>query len=247
MAASVHVTETMAIAGRLIYRTVCMKVPLQPLSDDEELALGQLLLDCQAPNSARAAGLSHMERVWLARGVLTALAIEPHLSDPISWLPLVLGSEAKDVGSLKQTLNLLLRDRFVIAECLQLAEPLVPDAGEETSIVQFCKGLTRACQANKHWQADKGAWELTLPLAVVAGYLKFESLRSVLPEIAVDEQTWRALREHDLPEQLRKLHAHFAPARASYTAPPAAPKVGRNEPCPCGSGRKFKKCCGSNA
>ena len=24
---------------------------------------------------------------------------------------------------------------------------------------------------------------------------------------------------------------------------PTAPKVGRNEPCPCGSGRKFKKCC----
>ena len=24
----------------------------------------------------------------------------------------------------------------------------------------------------------------------------------------------------------------------------APPKVGRNEPCPCGSARKFKKCCG---
>jgi len=24
----------------------------------------------------------------------------------------------------------------------------------------------------------------------------------------------------------------------------SAPKVGRNDPCPCGSGRKFKKCCG---
>jgi uncharacterized protein len=23
------------------------------------------------------------------------------------------------------------------------------------------------------------------------------------------------------------------------------PKVGRNEPCPCGSGKKYKKCCGS--
>jgi len=22
------------------------------------------------------------------------------------------------------------------------------------------------------------------------------------------------------------------------------PKVGRNEPCPCGSGKKFKNCCG---
>ena len=25
----------------------------------------------------------------------------------------------------------------------------------------------------------------------------------------------------------------------------SAPKVGRNSPCPCGSGRKFKKCCGA--
>jgi uncharacterized protein YecA (UPF0149 family) len=24
----------------------------------------------------------------------------------------------------------------------------------------------------------------------------------------------------------------------------AQPKVGRNEPCPCGSTKKFKKCCG---
>jgi len=26
---------------------------------------------------------------------------------------------------------------------------------------------------------------------------------------------------------------------------PNAPKVGRNEPCPCGSGKKFKNCCGT--
>ena len=24
-------------------------------------------------------------------------------------------------------------------------------------------------------------------------------------------------------------------------------KVGRNEPCPCGSGKKYKRCCGANA
>ena len=33
-------------------------------------------------------------------------------------------------------------------------------------------------------------------------------------------------------------HTEMEPSRA-------APKVGRNEPCPCGSGRKFKKCCGT--
>jgi len=25
------------------------------------------------------------------------------------------------------------------------------------------------------------------------------------------------------------------------------PKVGRNDPCVCGNGRKYKKCCGKNA
>ncbi len=25
------------------------------------------------------------------------------------------------------------------------------------------------------------------------------------------------------------------------------PKVGRNDSCPCGTGKKFKKCCGANA
>ena len=27
----------------------------------------------------------------------------------------------------------------------------------------------------------------------------------------------------------------------------AEPKVGRNEPCPCGSGKKYKNCCGKDA
>lgn len=31
---------------------------------------------------------------------------------------------------------------------------------------------------------------------------------------------------------------------APVTQRNAGPKVGRNDPCPCGSGKKFKKCCG---
>ncbi|MBF0569699.1 MAG: SEC-C domain-containing protein [Candidatus Omnitrophica bacterium] len=34
---------------------------------------------------------------------------------------------------------------------------------------------------------------------------------------------------------------HRAPAAHQ---PSAQPKVGRNDPCPCGSGKKYKKCCG---
>ena len=42
-----------------------------------------------------------------------------------------------------------------------------------------------------------------------------------------------------------------APARSGMEAlpvrlAPSARKIGRNEPCPCGSGRKYKKCHGEN-
>lgn len=31
---------------------------------------------------------------------------------------------------------------------------------------------------------------------------------------------------------------------ADYAVKRALPKVGRNDPCPCGAGKKYKKCCG---
>jgi len=33
-------------------------------------------------------------------------------------------------------------------------------------------------------------------------------------------------------------------AASQREAVPAGKKVGRNDPCPCGSGKKYKRCCG---
>ena len=33
----------------------------------------------------------------------------------------------------------------------------------------------------------------------------------------------------------------------AHTVKREAPKIGRNDPCPCGSGKKYKKCCGAAA
>ena len=35
--------------------------------------------------------------------------------------------------------------------------------------------------------------------------------------------------------------------RKQETVRRETPKVGRNDPCPCGSGKKYKHCCGRNA
>ena len=45
-------------------------------------------------------------------------------------------------------------------------------------------------------------------------------------------------------EYLRQFAANAEAAPLPATVTRAATKIGRNDPCPCGSGRKYKKCCG---
>ncbi len=52
-----------------------------------------------------------------------------------------------------------------------------------------------------------------------------------------------------IPGWVEDLYAHrIGQARSAVHVPavPARAKPGRNEPCVCGSGRKYKKCCGAN-
>ena len=44
-------------------------------------------------------------------------------------------------------------------------------------------------------------------------------------------------------EELKKLYKE---QKSSRTVVNESPKIGRNDPCPCGSGKKYKKCCGAN-
>ena len=50
---------------------------------------------------------------------------------------------------------------------------------------------------------------------------------------------------------VQDVYDFFREARERALAPPTVrrdgDKVGRNDPCPCGSGRKFKKCHGAGA
>jgi hypothetical protein len=51
-----------------------------------------------------------------------------------------------------------------------------------------------------------------------------------------------AIANHEV--ELRVPHTHELRASRTLANPATPSKIGRNEPCPCGSGRKYKKCCG---
>ena len=66
-------------------------------------------------------------------------------------------------------------------------------------------------------------------------YFVYEKVINLAREMG---ETDRADRMQGILDALRKL--------SSEAAPPTKGKVGRNDPCPCGSGKKYKKCCGQN-
>jgi len=62
-------------------------------------------------------------------------------------------------------------------------------------------------------------------------------------ESVFDENGWKYTieLEPDKPENIKALDILLNPIKTKI----AEKKVGRNEPCPCGSGKKYKKCCGN--
>ena len=52
---------------------------------------------------------------------------------------------------------------------------------------------------------------------------------------------------HQCPERERRVAETGTKSTTCETKSAPQPEVGRNSPCPCGSGRKFKRCCGHNA
>ncbi len=63
---------------------------------------------------------------------------------------------------------------------------------------------------------------------------------------------WKSFFAHSLPRfrelatvvrNERRAAVSMPPARSPLTGGTSSVKTGRNEPCPCGSGRKYKKCC----
>jgi hypothetical protein len=76
----------------------------------------------------------------------------------------------------------------------------------------------------------------------------FERAQEILA--LCDRHGWQVIVgvEEDKPEDVTDVEKLLR-GSAAESAPRAQthPKVGRNERCPCGSGLKFKRCCGSLA
>ncbi|MCX5704843.1 MAG: preprotein translocase subunit SecA [Candidatus Omnitrophica bacterium] len=87
----------------------------------------------------------------------------------------------------------------------------------------------------------------------MCGSIKEEAVETVFKLQPAKEERFRGVFSSVTQQMVHPEAAKFeSPAAEGFTAESAEsksvqsthPKVGRNEPCPCGSGKKYKKCCG---
>ena len=223
----------------------------EPLTDAEIDRLGDFLESCKGGKAMNVEALD---------GFFAALIAGPESVMPSEYYREVFGGEMSDAcefGSLDEAngvLGLMMRHWNDIAGTLLKDEVYVPLLLQDENGVAHGNDWARGFMRGMHMRHD--GWAELMDDEEHGG--------SLVPMMML-------FHEHDedpemrpkpiSPEQRENIKAHMAVGllrayryfreqrRASLGAHAGdlrrkAPKVGRNEPCPCGSGKKYKRCCG---
>ncbi len=196
-------------------------------------------------------------------GFYTAISLNPEFVMPSQWLPWVWDMEAgeetppfENEAQASRINNLLLRHYNSVQDMIGEGRfaPLMYTLEQEDGSEFF----------------DAESWSMGFMLGVELFRDIWLPMIEEHPEwlapviLLGTEEGWEELEESEderekaraayetIPAMVETLFQHFLPRReiaarerVTATLRRAGDKIGRNDPCPCGSGKKFKKCCGA--
>ena len=230
----------------------------RPLSRAELNELDEFLADVSIAETAM--DVSTLE------GFMTAIVIGPRAVHLPEWLPWVWDmqegqAEAKfeDKEQVNRIMSLLVRHYNTVVHAF-LDDPAsfepVFNLRNQWGAAEWCEGFILG------FQFGDEAWNL-LADGEPTWFTPFLRLGTddglEMTKKRGDAVRWM----NEVSRSLAKIHAYWKARRASQTggveqhqfrlggqkaAAPVVrggPKIGRNDPCSCGSGKKFKKCCGA--
>ncbi len=189
-------------------------------------------------------------------GFLAGVIVCPDLIMPSEWMSVVWGGDAPvfDTMEQAQTVNDLIMGHYndIIGQLDRGAYRPVYDIDIDDSIFWeiWMEGFWRSVHLrSQEWMAlsaDAAHDEdVRRAVFILSRLHELASMPSPDLEILEIDEELENLAPDLIPNAVETLHRARL-ARANPSAPPAnqnQPKVGRNDPCPCGSGKKFKKCC----
>jgi uncharacterized protein len=195
-------------------------------------------------------------------GLFCALICAPRAVSPTEYIDLIMGSggafeneaQAQKVtdlmfrhfNSIVDQLQSTYRTDDIYVPALIVDEHGAPEGRQWAS--GFMTGVTLSAHGWSALMADTTLNQMIAPMVLLTAAQDPDPAQRS-PDLAPENR-------EDLLEDmfvgLSDIYAHFAAERRAINA--AAPqtvkresaKVGRNEACPCGSGKKYKQCCGGN-
>ena len=242
---------------------------VQDLSDAEFAELDDLLAGIPEP-------LEPLDAVMLD-GFLAAVIVQPELIATERWLPHVFDAgghrwgEAEPTPEQQRVRELIARRHAAMNRSLAEFggfDPLIlePDEADDSTVAEKPDApvLDATTRAILPWVAGfefaASIFPAMYELDDDAVATTLARLYRFLPAEGAEEEATAALLARERPlatldaaieevvSCVGELYDLTAPLRYQVeTVRRAAPKVGRNEPCPCGSGRKFKHCHGAAA
>ena len=197
-------------------------------------------------------------------GYLTAIVIGPVGIKTSEWLPGVWGPSARNEPAFEtyeqaqRILDLILLQRNGIVESLQLDpdrfEPVFDNVVYEGDTQEYldgemwAHGFMRGIKLREHdWKPlldDPDNAAVLRPI-----YLLGAEEITDEEERLVETPAQREALARQIPASVAAICRYWLPHRkevveaVTSTFQREQPKAGRNDPCPCGSGKKFKKCC----
>ncbi len=194
------------------------------------------------------------------QGFLCAITSAPETIPQAVWLPEVLGESPHYASPQEEmeTMDLLLKFYSSISSALANGDDFdlilysLEDNPDELDYTAWCDGYIYASQLGEvNW--FKAAGEFTEDLGekmeaffLLNGLLKEDALKHKQPWLTAKEEK-RALEkaQEDLPTIIGDIYRFWKTRQASANPMRLeSDKIGRNDPCPCGSGKKYKQCCG---
>ena len=189
-------------------------------------------------------------------GLLHAVAVAPSVMPPSSWLPAALPDRALAAADVSaQLIDLLLRCHNDVVAAIEEQRTMTPHEEDAAACERFAAGYVAGAELDPAWRGNADRWTFAGPFAYLCGR------RDLVPARMLGQIEAESSPEDARAMMCRQMGSLVLAARDSFrrhrsasttTVMPgfpvrrSAPRVGRNEPCPCGSGKKYKKCCGAS-
>ena len=220
----------------------------QPLTDTEFDRLTEELQRCG----------NHAMNIEMLDGFLAALICGPETVLPSEYLPKIWGDEpAFDSQSVaRDFLSLIMRHWNTICHNLQSDGEFLPVLNIESGVApanDWATGFLRGMDMRRDsWlplmNDDDHAGVLIPIMALAYEHHPDSEMRPYKEPMSIERREKLIV---GVAASVPAIYRYFAAERkleagklsSVRTMRRDAPKVGRNQPCPCGSGKKFKHCC----